>query len=151
MTGGKGRKTIDKVLEVRRQEENQAALEAAARGAEVERAQENLAAAEEELEAITAKVRAVSSTLRRRLAKGAKGTELAMAQAHAEAGRTDLEKAGTRVSELKTTLGQARMALNGAMEKLKQKSADKRVAEKYVGRLVRKERKEREKKEENED
>jgi flagellar biosynthesis chaperone FliJ len=150
MTGGKGKKTIDKILEVRRQEENQAALDVAARSADVDRAKEGLAAARGEQKAKSEKLRRASSTIRRRLEGGMKGAELALAQAHLEALRSDLEGAGTRVSESRKALGRAQLALKGARERLKRRSADRRVAERYTGRLARRQREEREKREEEE-
>lgn len=149
MKGGKSRKTIDKIIQVRRQEENQAAVEAAGRLADVEKAQESLVAAEEELEAKEDAVRAGSSAFRRRLAGGVKGAELAMAHAHQDVQRRDLERTARRVSELKARLDRARRALMDARQKLKQKSAKRRAAEKYSGRLLKGEMEEMEKKEEN--
>lgn len=151
MPGGKGKKTIDKVLEVRREEENQAALEVSARNADVERAKESLAAAEEELKAGAAKVRDASSTIRSRFMGGIKGAELAMAQAHLDVLKSDLEKADALVSRSKAALDQARLALTRARDRLKRKSAHRRVAEKYTGRLARREREEKEKREEKEE
>lgn len=149
MKGGKARKTIDKILEVRRQEENQAAVEVAGRSAEVERAEESLVAAQEELKAKTHAIHAGKSAFKRRLAGGVKGAELAMAQTHWDVQRTDLETAAGRVTELKTALGRARRALHAARLHLKQKSAERRAAEKYSGRLLQREMKDRERKEEN--
>lgn len=149
MKGGKARKTIDKILEIRRQEEHQAAVEAAGRSREVERAQEILSAAQEELEAMAQANRAGKSAFRRRIAGGVKGAELAMAQTHWDLQRTDLERAAGRVSELRKALGRARRALGAARQKLKQKSAERRAAEKYAGRLQRREATDRQRKEEN--
>ena len=123
-------------------------LEAARELAAVKESEKRLEAAEAEAEKLIRRLDVESERLEAKLKKGIRVAEAAAAMEYLRALRQGLVKARKRVTSACDDLEKAASRLGVVQAKLREKSAHKKAAEKYLSGKLKKEAAERERKEE---